>query len=212
MPYALTLADLAMPGTTVGVCLRLHGCKEVIHSATIGTDERGFLGWIGMGKLAGLTAMHLQGPTSREAMESYLLADAYRDSLDPDDPMYPVATDYDSHQRMREVVKQTLTHIKRQRGHMMEVERTMCALSAWLVLHDPTAADITREQTRASFREHGRALFTIACTKNRAYVRHVGPVHINMDRALRSAEHSTKSGLVFANDLDFEFPRRRPKH
>src|ERR1044072_3491515 len=104
MPYTLTLADLAIPGTTVGVCLRLHGCKEVIHSATLGT-ERAFLGWIGMGKLAGLTAL---GGKPAVPMETYLLADARRHALDPDDPMFRVAADNECHQMMRDIVKQTI--------------------------------------------------------------------------------------------------------
>ena len=190
--YDLTLADLSFPNTKLSVSLKLADCPHII-VATAMEKPLGFAAYVGMGKAVGagyleFTKRHAPSPLS----EKITLADARRHTLAKSDPMHRVATNYHSHQLMREFVRRTLM----QAGTVSEIQFLMAALSVWLLMHDPIRANFTRQRTRNTFRDHQCAMFTIACSADRAYVSHVGDRHIDLTEALRIAQHSTEPGII----------------
>lgn len=211
MMYDLTLRDLSLADTQFGVCLRLYGCREVRVAGAM-PDPNSFLTYMVMAKAVGYQMIaqgHIASINAVEPPDDYIaaaLADSDSSELRRDDPMYRVANEYDSHQLMREEIRETLMkhgrRLARSRRRtrdeeLEELHRAMGVLTLWLALHDPEFANVTRQRMFDCLKEYRRAILTVACTKKLAYVRVMSSGIADLSDALIQADNSDRSRIFY---------------
>ena len=189
------LVDLSVPGAEIGVCFRLHGCQPVDATYQLKTPDALAL-YLRMGWIAGVYALTME---QLPLVPDEALASAREYTLAPTDRLYKVATDYDAFQHMREHVRDILEHRNEHAqltwsgfglGHMM------AALSLWLVLHRGASidgsivvesADLMRSRMRYNLETFNRAICTIACSDNRAYVQNISHEYTDLSQHVSNA-------------------------
>lgn len=217
MLYDLTLRDLsiAATGAQVGVCLRLHGYREVrvgtsapkpdsLFAHMVAAKAVGYH-FIAAGTIPTINAVE---PPDPDDLLATAVADADRAELRTDDVMYLVANDYDTHQWMREAIRKALVRGSRltrkaarknspsiSDDELEGFHQGMCMLSLWLSLHDPEFANSIRQRMFECLKEYRRAVLTVACTKNLAYARNISTGITDLTEALGFADNSDRSGL-----------------
>jgi hypothetical protein len=210
MLYDITLRDLSIVGTTIGICLRLYGCQEVHVSAKMNTPSSFAIAMVvakatgyqivAAGRIPTIIATEIQP----EDVVASVKADIDSAELRANDPMYRVANEYATHQRMREVVRQIMMHeLPNTRDiEWQEACRNMGLLTLWLALHDPVFPNAMRQDMLQCLRLDKQAILTVACSEELAYAYKIASSVADLTEALRHASNSRRSTIFRQPRLD----------